>query len=63
MKLKGTDISIGEQFPIEIQKRRKELMPALKSAKDRSLKVSLVRDKLYIEGKLYNPKKTEAMEV
>ncbi|XP_062609263.1 protein unc-13 homolog C-like [Saccostrea cucullata] len=52
-KLKGTHLSIGEQFPKEIQERRKGLYPIYKKAKEDEKKASLVKDKLYIDGELY----------
>nr|XP_022312705.1 uncharacterized protein LOC111117757 [Crassostrea virginica] len=52
-KLKNTDISIGEQFPKEVQDRRKSLFPVYKKAKEDQKKAVLVKDKLYIDGKLY----------
>ena len=53
--------SIQEQFPQEIQERRKRLWPLFKEAKekaknDRSIKVSWSVDKLNINGKLYTAK-------
>ncbi len=53
-KLKGERFSIREQFPSKIEKKRKELYPALKLAKKQKKKAVLVRDQLYIEGKLHN---------
>jgi hypothetical protein len=51
--LKGTNYGIGEQFPREIQDRRKKLIPHLKSAKAKGQKANLVADKLYINNKLF----------
>lgn len=46
--------SIREHFPPEIEERRKTLYPVMRSfAKDERNRVALVRDKLYINGKLY----------
>ncbi|CAG2190917.1 unnamed protein product [Mytilus edulis] len=53
-KLKGKTFGISEQFPPEIENKRKELYPVMKKAKVESKKVKLVRDKLYINGKPYN---------
>lgn len=50
-KLKGKQFGISEQFPIEIERKRKELYPVMKKAKKEGKKVKLVRDKLYINGK------------
>ncbi|XP_062616738.1 uncharacterized protein LOC134278435 [Saccostrea cucullata] len=60
-KLKESELSISEQFPKEIQERRKKLLPVLKKAKDDKKKASLVKDKLYIEGKLY--RQDQAMDI
>ncbi|CAC5397650.1 unnamed protein product [Mytilus coruscus] len=51
--LKGKPFGICEQFPPEIENRRKELYPIMKDARKSGKKVNLVRDKLYINGKLY----------
>ena len=53
-KLKGTSISLGKQFPKEIQERRKQLLPILRREKERGKKVVLVKDKLYIAGRPYH---------
>ncbi|CAG2191257.1 unnamed protein product [Mytilus edulis] len=54
-RLKGTDYGIKEQFPKEIELKRKELYPILKQAKKDNNKAVLVRDRLYINGELYKP--------
>ena len=54
-RLKGKFYSVNEQFPLEIEKRRKQLYPIFKQAKQEKKKVKLVRDKLYINNCLYNP--------
>ncbi|CAG2236423.1 unnamed protein product [Mytilus edulis] len=54
-KLKGTHISVREQFPVKIEKKRKKLYPILKQAKKDRKKAILIRDKLFIEGELYEP--------
>lgn len=59
-KLKGANISIGEQFPKIIQERRKKLLPVMKEASDRQRKAVLIKDKLFIDGKPYHPPATEA---
>lgn len=55
MKLRGTNIGIGEQFPAEIVKARKELYPELKKGKHEGKQAKLVRDKLIIDGKVFKP--------
>ena len=55
----GTGYSVNEQFPQEIETRRKVLYPVAKSAQqNESNKVRLVHDKLYINGQLYLPEQT-----
>ncbi|KAK3094207.1 hypothetical protein FSP39_025461 [Pinctada imbricata] len=51
-RLKGKQFGINEQFPREIENRRKPLYPLMRKAKKEGKKVSLVRDRLYIEGKM-----------
>jgi hypothetical protein len=52
-KLRGSNIAIGEQFPDEIVKIRRELYPELKKASEAGKKAKLVRDKLIIEGQVF----------
>ena len=48
--------SIRERFPPEIEERRKPLYPVMRRYLENDQnKVSLVRDKLYINGQLYDP--------
>ena len=51
--LEGTQYSIGQQFPKEIQERRRQLVPLLKEAKSKGQKAHIAVDKLYIDGKLH----------
>ena len=54
--LKGKNFSIREQFPAEIERRRKPLYPVTRKAlEDKNNKVKMVRDKLYINNTLYKP--------
>ena len=53
-KLKGTEFGIHEQFPQVIEERRKTLYPVMKAYRNRGHRTKLVRDKLYIDGKLYD---------
>ena len=47
--------SVREQFPPEIEERQKTLYPIMRNLnKDGDNRVTLVRDKLYVNGKLYN---------
>lgn len=55
--LKGTDFSIQEQFPGEIEARRKPLYPLLKAARKDEKRASMVKDRLFVEGKeVFAPK-------
>lgn len=52
----GRQYGVREQFPYEIEQRRKTLYPVLRQQKmNKNNKVNLVRDKLYVNGKVYNP--------
>ena len=48
----GSQYSVNQQFPKEIQARRKELVPTLKRLKDEGERAYLSIDKLYV-NKLY----------
>ena len=52
-KLKGTNIGMSEQFPKEIQERRKELWAVFKEAKHQGHRVKIVVDRLFIDGVEY----------
>lgn len=53
--LKGTEYSVYEQFPVEIEERRKLLYPKMRSARKNGNKVRLVKDRLYINSEQYIP--------
>ncbi|CAC5358810.1 unnamed protein product [Mytilus coruscus] len=53
--LKGTNYGISEQFPIEVNDRRKVLWPYFKEAKEQHKKAHFKRDRLYIDGKEFIP--------
>ena len=57
--LAATNIGVSEQFPPEIEAKRKELWPAYKQAKREGKKAKLVVDKLYVDNQLVILKKTE----
>ena len=50
--LREINIGIKEQFPEKIEKRRQKLYGVMKRAKHEGRHVSLVRDKLHIDGEL-----------
>lgn len=54
-RLKGTQYGIREQFPQEMENRRKPLYPVMRRARQERRQVTLVRDKLYIDNELYVP--------
>ncbi|KAK3101321.1 hypothetical protein FSP39_002677 [Pinctada imbricata] len=51
-RLKGKKFWINEQYPPEIEERRRKLYPIAKQERMKKSKVVLVRDKLYVNGKL-----------
>lgn len=54
-RLKGTQYGIREQFPQEIENRRKPLYPIMRRARQERRQVTLARDRLYIDNELYVP--------
>ena len=64
VKLKGKNhYGISEQFPKEVNEKRKELSPIYKRAKLKGHKAVLNVNKLYINGTLYKVKdKAESMD-
>ena len=52
-KLKNSRYSVGDQYPVEIQQRRRKLIPVLKKAQSEGKCAVLVYDKLYINGSRY----------
>ena len=59
LNLKNTPFGVFDQYPPEVQEKRRELIPVMLKAKTQHRKAVLVRDKLYIYNKLYEPN-TEA---
>ena len=55
--LKRKPYGVNEHFPSEVLKIRRDLLPIHKEARKRKLKQVFKRDKLYIEGELYDKKK------
>ena len=51
--LKDTHYGIGEQFPKEVNQRRKSLLPIMRKAREDGKYADLVADKLFIDGHLY----------
>lgn len=54
-KLRGTRFYVNEQFPPEIEQKRKKLYPVMRQAKKENKRTKLVRDVLYINGEMYTP--------
>lgn len=54
--LKQTPFGVFDQYPPEVQEKRKGLIPIMLKARDEHKKAVLVRDKLYINNKLYDPR-------
>ena len=53
--LKGKTYGISEQFPKEVNDRRKVLWPYFKEAKEQHKKAHFKRDRLFIDGKEFIP--------
>lgn len=53
--LAGTNYSIQEQFPEEIEQRRKPLYPMLRQARKEKKRAALVKDRLFIDGQEVRP--------
>lgn len=55
-ELKGTSFGLNDQFPQEIQERRRALLPIMKQLRQEGNRAILSVDKLYVNGTLYrNP--------
>lgn len=52
-KLRGTNVYLKEDFPLEVLKRRASLWPVMKAAQRKNYNASLVEDKLMIDGRRY----------
>ena len=62
-ELRGTDYGISEQFPKEINDRRKELWPLFQEARRQRKKAFFRRDRLFVEGvEVFPPVKDDIME-
>ena len=57
-RLKGKKFGIDEQLTLEVEKKRKTLYPVMKKAKQEGKRVQLVRDRLYINGQLFQQSNT-----
>lgn len=52
-ELKDTPFGLNDQFPREIQERRRALLPIMKQLRQEGKRASLSVDKLYVNGTLY----------
>lgn len=52
-ELKGNTYDMNNQYPREIQDRRKKLLPIMKQYREKGGRVALYVDKLYVDGQLY----------
>ncbi|KAK3093596.1 hypothetical protein FSP39_017876 [Pinctada imbricata] len=57
--LRGTDFGIREQYPREIEEKRKQLYPIERDFRRDGARTKMVRDKLYVDGRLYIPEDDE----
>jgi len=55
VNLRDTNYNVSEQYPQEVKDRRKQLIPIMLQARKEGKAAVLVRDKLYINNKLYSP--------
>lgn len=62
-KLKGSSFGISEQYPAEINNRRKNLYPIMREAKQQRRHAVLVRDRLFIDGEQYIPPEDRPVNV
>lgn len=60
VNLRPTPYNVADQYPQEVQQRRKELIPAMQEARRKGKKANLVRDKLFINDIEYVPDSTIA---
>lgn len=58
--LKQSPYAVFDQLPKEVQDRRKSLIPTMLDARRRGKTAVLVRDKLYINNRLYKPSSMSA---
>lgn len=52
-ELRGTTFGLNDQFPREIQDRRRILVPFMKQFRQNGRKAVLTVDRLYVDGQLY----------
>ena len=52
-KLRGTDYSLQEDLPFEVDKKVKQMLPCLKKARQEGMKASISQNVLIVEGNRY----------
>ncbi|KAF7641131.1 hypothetical protein LDENG_00292560 [Lucifuga dentata] len=57
-ELKGSKFGVNDQFPKEINDRRKTLYPIMKQHRQNNKRAYMVVDKLYVDGQLYQSPST-----
>jgi hypothetical protein len=60
-RLRGKPYGIIQQFPAEIENRRRSLYPVMKEAKNRGKRVKLVRDRFFINNEEYVPEEEQSI--
>ncbi|XP_062617029.1 uncharacterized protein LOC134278754 [Saccostrea cucullata] len=53
--LRGTSFGVHRQYPVTMEKRRRELIPIMRQLRSEGAHVKLVRDKLIVNGRQYDP--------
>ncbi|KAK3108405.1 hypothetical protein FSP39_007336 [Pinctada imbricata] len=61
--LRGSPFGISQQFPGVVEERRRVLLPIMRKYWDEGYSVKLVRDRLYIDGELYDPEDDLVIQV
>lgn len=60
VNLRPTPYNVADQYPQEVQQRRKELIPAMQEARRKGKRANLIRDKLFINDVEYVPESAPA---
>jgi len=55
-KLRGEPLTINQQFPLEVENKRKRLYPVMKRTRDNDHFTGMVRDELFYRHDLFTPK-------
>lgn len=62
-KIHNSRRGVGDQYPKEIQQRRRALIPVMKKAQRNRHAAVLSYDKLFVDGTLYDPDNLECVEL